>query len=70
MLFAGNGSYTLGVTANNVFNQLNIELMDCPYGIVLDLSHYNGHITREMVRHAKARGVKAFIIKSSQGGYK
>jgi GH25 family lysozyme M1 (1,4-beta-N-acetylmuramidase) len=67
ILFAGNGSYTLGVTAKNVFEQLNIELMPCPYNIVLDLSHYNGKLTREMIRYAKARGVQALIFKMSEG---
>jgi GH25 family lysozyme M1 (1,4-beta-N-acetylmuramidase) len=70
LLFAGNGSQTLGVTSRNVFNQLNIELMPCPYNIVLDLSHYNGHLTREMIRHAKAMGVVGMIFKMSEGNYR
>lgn len=67
LLFAGNSSATLGVTSLNVFNQLNIELMPCPYNIVLDLSHYNGKLTREMVRFAKERGVRGLILKMSEG---
>ena len=67
LLFAGSSSYTLGVTSLNVFNQLGIELMPCPYNIVLDLSHYNGTLTRAMIKHAKDLGVRGLIFKMSEG---
>jgi GH25 family lysozyme M1 (1,4-beta-N-acetylmuramidase) len=69
LLFAGNGSYTIGCKASNVFNQLNIELLSRPYGIVLDLSHYNGTMTAGAVTRMKELGVKGVILKCSQGDY-
>lgn len=67
LLFAGNSSLTLGVTSKNVFDQLNIELMSCPYELALDLSHYNGRITAQSVAEWKAKGVKFVILKCSDG---
>jgi GH25 family lysozyme M1 (1,4-beta-N-acetylmuramidase) len=67
LLFAGNGTYTVGCKFSEVEKQLNIKLMEDIRPVVLDISHYNGKVLdTQKLHNNKVLGV---FLKCCQGNY-
>ena len=67
ILFAGNGSQSVICKAQHIFDELNVELLDLPNKLVLDISKYQGKFVD--VNKAKSQRVVGVIAKMTQGDY-
>ncbi len=68
VLEGGNGSNSVISVADTVLALSGMEMLPCPNKLIVDKSHHNGFLTKQIIDNMKAHGVVGMWLKCTQGG--